>query len=143
MLRTFKRVHRYIRYDLKEIIAPSPLPDPPGEKPKKFSFRDVWTVQMASLGAPAALYTLCMLLMISVEKCDQDAGLLQALRFGTRDYLDTLRKSKEQTQPEGKGPEEPPIIEELRECLAHNLCSCCLSLGRDCCIAAPVILVTK
>ena len=58
MLRALKRVHRYVRYDLKEIVAPSPLPDPPGEKPPKIRIVDVWTVLTASASAHTALYTL-------------------------------------------------------------------------------------
>ena len=65
MLRTFKRVHRYVTHELKEIVAPSPLPDPPGEKPQKIKLGDIWRVMMAFAGAHTALYALYMLPVLS------------------------------------------------------------------------------
>ena len=44
MLKASRRIRNYIKYDLKEIVAPSPLPNPPGEKPEKFRLADLWRV---------------------------------------------------------------------------------------------------
>ena len=67
MLKTFKRVHRYVTHDLKEIVAPSPLPDPPGEKPQKIKVGDIWTVMTTHSSAHTALYTLQILSVLSHE----------------------------------------------------------------------------
>eukprot|EP00241_Pyramimonas_parkeae_P011254 CAMPEP_0114227978 /NCGR_PEP_ID=MMETSP0058-20121206/2089_1 /TAXON_ID=36894 /ORGANISM="Pyramimonas parkeae, CCMP726" /LENGTH=199 /DNA_ID=CAMNT_0001338877 /DNA_START=325 /DNA_END=924 /DNA_ORIENTATION=- len=39
----WRRVVEYVRVDLREIILPSPLPDPPGYKPDKIDLPLTWT----------------------------------------------------------------------------------------------------
>lgn len=49
---------------------------------------------------------------------------LQAVRLGTRDYLDTFKKQTKEEVAGGSskgGPEEPPIIDELRESLVPSV----------------------
>jgi len=35
MSKVFRRVVQYVKYDLKEILSPTGLPDPPGTPPRK------------------------------------------------------------------------------------------------------------
>jgi hypothetical protein len=39
----WKRVIRYVKYDLREIVAPRSMPDPPGyEPPPKITWKQDW-----------------------------------------------------------------------------------------------------
>lgn len=44
MLKAFRRVHNYIRHDLKEIVAPSALPEPSEEKSSRLTAAEIWKV---------------------------------------------------------------------------------------------------
>ncbi len=60
---------------------------------------------------------------------DYVVSTVQAVRLGTRDYLDTFRKEKKEQVAGGlkeSGPEEPPIIDELCESLISLLPAICL-----------------
>jgi len=45
MLKAWRRVRDYVKYDLREIIAPSSLPYPPGEEPEKEKWSDFFEVR--------------------------------------------------------------------------------------------------
>ncbi len=55
---------------------------------------------------------------------------MQAVRLGTREYIDTFKKKKE-AEPDKSAPEEPPIIDDLRKPLSHQhpeyVCSVAIS----------------
>ncbi|CAL5229573.1 g12929 [Coccomyxa viridis] len=42
MLRAFRRVQQYIKHDIKEIVAPSALPEPPGEEAWRLTAAEIW-----------------------------------------------------------------------------------------------------
>ena len=44
MLRAFRRVQQYIKHDIKEIVAPSALPEPPGEEAWRLTAAEIWKV---------------------------------------------------------------------------------------------------
>lgn len=48
---------------------------------------------------------------------------MQAVRLGTREYIDTWKKKAPAAGEEKGTPKEPPIIDELREssCLSHAI----------------------
>ena len=124
MLKAYRRIRNYITYDLKEIIAPSPLLNPPGEKPEKFRLADLWRV-LHSLGACTAQQSFCwdplscknVTLKQNIPSWTilRRAMRVQAVRLGTREYLDTWKKQAPAAGEEKGTPKEPPIIDELRE----------------------------
>ena len=44
MLKAIRRVQQYFRHDLKEIVNPSALPEPPGEESRGYTVAEVWKV---------------------------------------------------------------------------------------------------
>lgn len=48
MLKAWKRIRNYIKYDLREIIAPSSLPYPPGEEPPEKGWKDFFQVILSN-----------------------------------------------------------------------------------------------
>ena len=54
--RALRAVRDYIRYDLREIVAPSSLPDPPGVKHKRLTLGQYWQVRHSV--AAASLFTI-------------------------------------------------------------------------------------
>ncbi|KAK9908489.1 hypothetical protein WJX75_008593 [Coccomyxa subellipsoidea] len=49
MLKAWKRIRNYVKYDLREIIAPSSLPYPPGEEPPEKGWKDFFqTLRLAT-----------------------------------------------------------------------------------------------
>lgn len=47
--RALRAARNYIRYDLREIILPSSLPDPPGKFPKRLTLPQYWQVHSCML----------------------------------------------------------------------------------------------
>ena len=65
--RALKAVRDYVRYDLREIVAPRSLPDPPGRVlPKRLTLKDYWQVGQK--------------LLVTKELCGAGARLADARR---------------------------------------------------------------
>ena len=53
MRKIFRRVQQYVKHELKEIVAPSALPEPPGEVSRRLTAAEIWKV--VTLGTNATL----------------------------------------------------------------------------------------
>ena len=104
--RALKAVRDYIRYDLREIVAPRSLPDPPGRVlPKRLTLKDYWQVRRD---------------MSAMEFCG--AGAQLADRHRRRDSLPTSVR-----QRAGR--------KRSNDCLQGNLAECAAGGARQgrCC----------
>lgn len=54
--RALRAVRDYIRYDLREIVAPSSLPDPPGVKHKRLTLVQYWQVGLSVTATPLSAF---------------------------------------------------------------------------------------
>ncbi len=152
MLRAFRRVQQYIKHDIKEIVAPSALPEPPGQESRRLTVAEIWKVSTQyeslhwSLSLPAQLYFCVRHLCECKSSCSHT---VQAVRLGTRDYLDTFKKTKKEEVAGGskdRVPEEPPIIDELREspdsllaCSLHVFFAQLQCFNATCIISGPQV----
>lgn len=112
----------YIKYDLRDIINPRSLPNPPGWKEQAgppFSFRRVWQVRgyqellsFASRFTRFFHFTVCLLIL---------SVLLQTLKAANKAYADSWRTphepESEQTATQPREPPVSPVAEDLGMCL--------------------------
>ena len=116
--RALRAVRDYIRYDLREIVAPSSLPDPPGVKYKRLTLVQYWQVRLSI--AATALFAAEEFACMQLYHCASNRPLTQAAKQATQEYRRTWKQDKK-TEPEeartGESGQPPstdtPVSEDL------------------------------
>jgi hypothetical protein len=96
--RALKAVRDYIRYDLREIVAPRSLPDPPGRVlPKRLTLKDYWQVQKMCLRRSfAALGRSLQTGTTGDTACRTACASAQAAKEATVEYKATWRSAPQE-----------------------------------------------